>query len=221
MRFNTFILENDGPPPLPQEYSVDQVANYIRKNCWQWVREMGKNFFYRGLKKDLKFAEITPRTDRVPTDLPPAFSRAIDAWFHSKFGWYPRSTGVFCTPRKDTAEYYGYPFIFLPVGQYKYIWSNDVHDLYSSLMHTESIFSDGYFSKNKDRIERLELKHFKDTEDQDVNKEELYDILDSIRYTNRGAARNDMNEMMVQCSKYIIVEFELGWDALVKLGVRK
>jgi hypothetical protein len=77
------------------------------------------------------------RKDRQPKDMSLDMQRIFDHMFFKKFGWKPRSEGVFALPQSeilDDATYnYGKQFIFFPIGIYKYIWSSRIIDLYGSI----------------------------------------------------------------------------------------
>jgi len=50
-----------------------------------------------------------------------------------KFGWKPRSTGVFCSGSLNTALFYGPVNSVWPIGNFKFLWSPKVSDLFSHL----------------------------------------------------------------------------------------
>lgn len=224
MKFKNFLIESEQPPPLPgQAETVDSIANLLKKDCNKWLTEFKGNVMYRGLKKPVQqaYTIITPRTDRIPTDTPPALSEVLDEWFLSKFNWMPRKTGVFVTPQKATAEYYGYTHMFFPIGDYKYIWSPECHDLYSKLSDAEAIFKQEYFDSHKAQIEHgNKLSELKDLRSVDIDTIELAELLDAQRYTNRGAMQNGFNEMMVSCKSYILMPDSLGYKVLERLGIK-
>lgn len=76
---------------------------------------------------------ITPRRDRRPRDSQLAFHVAADRWFKRRFGIAYRSEALFLTPNLLTAQNYGYSpehvLRVLPLGTYRYCWSEKVVDL--------------------------------------------------------------------------------------------
>lgn len=105
----------------------------IEKDCKQIIDEYKHTdrFMLRGLRGKNDFSVITPRSDRKPKDTNPMLHNAFDNAFQKLHGWKPRSEGVFVTGKHDTADSYGDVFIVLPIGRYKYLWSDDIEDLYS------------------------------------------------------------------------------------------
>jgi hypothetical protein len=94
-----------------------------------------KQFFWRGVKseKNLKRPFIVKKVHkyRTPTDTPEEIQKWIDDEFEKKFGWRPRSQGVFASASVFGA--YNPRFIFFPIGKYKYIWSPEVQDFFGKL----------------------------------------------------------------------------------------
>ncbi len=127
-----YILEN-GPP----------IWEKLRRECRPFLKEykktglVGKKIIYRGgrgninTKKYGGIQALIPREDRRPKDMPPALHQKFDQDFYDRHNWYPRSEGVFTTAKKTTAASYGKPFLFYPIGKYKYLWSSETEDLYS------------------------------------------------------------------------------------------
>jgi hypothetical protein len=114
------------------------------KNCRPFLKEykntgfVGKKIIYRGssavgvdTKKYSGIREIIPREDRRPKDMPSALHQKFDEDFYNRHNWYARSEGVFTTAKKATAQSYGRPFLFYPIGKYKYLWTKETEDLYS------------------------------------------------------------------------------------------
>ena len=127
----------------------EEVIDILRKDCMPFITELKRtgfkdNFFYRGHG----YAEgmITKkriRDNRRPKDMGPETSDFLDWAFKKKFGWAARSNGIFATSKPKDAMQYGEPFIFFPIGKYKYIWSPGVPDLYSEIdnnkLHLDNI----------------------------------------------------------------------------------
>lgn len=64
----------------------------------------------------------------------PNLQKIFDEFFYKKFRWKPRSEGVFTIGDiKSIRGVYGIPYIFVPIGEYKYLWSPDVDDLYEEI----------------------------------------------------------------------------------------
>ncbi|MFW6129888.1 MAG: hypothetical protein ACOC56_01815, partial [Atribacterota bacterium] len=89
-------------------------------------------FLYRGYKKVGKVFKIKPRTNRIPRNTSLLVHDILDEKFKKKFGWKARSEGVFVVGNASEAGTYsmGEVFLFFPAGNYKYIWSPTINDLY-------------------------------------------------------------------------------------------
>lgn len=73
------------------------------------------------------------RIDREPLDTRRDVSKILDNFFEEKFGVKLRSSGVFASKLPTVASDYGRPFLFFPIGDYKYYWNPDVKDLYGDM----------------------------------------------------------------------------------------
>jgi hypothetical protein len=72
----------------------------------------------------------TTRKDRKPRDTPLLIHNIVDDILSKKFGWKPRSEGVFCVISGES--YHGWHHM-LPVGKFSYVWSPKIEDLTKEL----------------------------------------------------------------------------------------
>jgi len=116
--------------------------NILKKECKYFINEYkktglaGKIWFYRGSEKKLPkigIDKIKVRKNRRPRDTPQEIHEMIDSAFKDAFGWYVRSEGVFTISYKSSAKVYGTPYLFFPVGKYKYVWSTNIEDIFEHL----------------------------------------------------------------------------------------
>ena len=78
----------------------------------------------------------------------------LDELFEKKFGWKPRSGGVFCTGSEATASGYGDAYIFFPIGDFEFLWSPKIHDLYDHVTTRKpvgSIFMKDFYNETVDK----------------------------------------------------------------------
>lgn len=113
----------------------ETIVNTIWKDCKPFITDMIKNvyigeFLYSGRKDARTHFTKSVRTDRRPKDTFPDIHRDFDDRFQKKFGWPARSAGLFCTGSKTDADSYGESYMVFPIGKYKFLWSDDVPDLY-------------------------------------------------------------------------------------------
>jgi hypothetical protein len=129
----------------------------------------------------IEYYELTTRTDRKPSDTPPSASKIMDDWFNREFGVRARSAGMFCFGDNrhgmGAVGQYGEPYAVFPIGDFKFVWSKDVSDLYSQT----------------DTIIETNLEAFLEEHEYQNNK--LYKAIQTKA------------EIMVVCSKYYAFDY--------------
>ncbi len=134
----------------PTEHTNDDFKNVIEileRDCKPFLDEVKSNNIepiFRSVER-IKLDEIGMikklcRTDRRPLSTAVSVSNQLDDLFLDKFGVKLRSNGVFTSKRKELL--YGNPYIFFPIGNYKYYWSTEVNDLYAKLVFTSQPLED-------------------------------------------------------------------------------
>jgi len=124
---------------LNNSKDLSEAIEGIKSDCAPFIKEMKiswKTFprlFYRGMESTDKYIH-TVRKDRRPLSTPREIHDLVDFHMKKKFGWKPRSEGVFATSDSQTASTYGKSCYFFPIGNYKYIWSPSVRDLFVSVL---------------------------------------------------------------------------------------
>ena len=158
----------------------------IEKDCKPFLKQLkgSKGLLLRGShKKNLVMMKVRPRQDRIPMSTPKILHKEIDEVFNKKFGWKPRSTGVFCTGRESKALYYGWLNSVWPIGNFKFLWSPQVDDLFDT-------FWDGYEETTK--------KWIGNTKDQE-------ELVKTYLTSDLPGAINSGNEIMVGCKAYYML----------------
>ena len=133
--FKQFLIESKEPPISKQE--LDIILSSIRNNCKPYIQETSANpkfKLYRGIdkKETPPYMEVSPQRNRQPVDTAVWMHEAMDNWFQAKFGLRARSQTLFTTALERQASLYGQPYVAFPVGNYQYVWSPKVMDLYQS-----------------------------------------------------------------------------------------
>ena len=153
MRLETYINEDF-------EDAVKYIVVKIRRECKPFLKEfpVSSKFLYRGTRMTNDHDGIQNkkrRKDRKPTDTPEDVTREIDNTFNSKFGWKPRTQGVFATGNSRTSTVYGIPHLFFPIGKYRYIWSPKIKDFYthSYLDDFKSNYTHNYEGSKEEGLE--------------------------------------------------------------------
>jgi hypothetical protein len=119
----------------PTKWGIPQTISFLRKNCKPFLQEVKYNNWpmYRGTDSGgdaLMFTGI-PRKKRLPTDMSRGDQHDLDGAFKKIFGWRPRSQGLFVTGSRANAGQYGPIYQIFPIGNFKFLYSTDIEDLYS------------------------------------------------------------------------------------------
>ena len=146
------------------------------------------------------------RKDRRPKDTPSDTQKSLDELFYEYFEIEPRKNGVFTTKNYGVASGYSDIHrdgseIFFPIGEYKYIWSEQVDDLYSAL---EDIADE--FPEELDRfsIGETDIDIFRDL----ISTYEM----DSIELAER-------QEITFLCDEYYLIDANYLAPLLIHLGL--
>lgn len=121
---------------ISEELSDDEILKILERDCRQFLKSCDNRFLYRGSKTESKektLRKIKTRKDRTPRDIKVNTHTLIDNYFEKKFGIRYRSKSVFVSGSKGSAEYYGSVYAVFPIGEFTFIWSPKVVDLYSNL----------------------------------------------------------------------------------------
>lgn len=122
---------------------VEDVKSWwpkVEKDCKDFLRELKKGgnntFLLRGIRNaDADIFIKHSRSDRWPKDTGGEVHEAFDEAFQKLFGWKARSeNSVFCSGKYNTVNNYGDVCIIFPIGRFRYLWSDNITDLYS---HTD------------------------------------------------------------------------------------
>ena len=191
MRLKNFMNEEKSKTEIGNE-----IIEIVKRDCKPFLKEMNK-IIWRGsyIKYIYDYKEITPRKDRRPLDTASEWHKWADDYFSKHFGWKARSEGVFATFDKIATMNYGNPYIFFPIGNYKYIYSPKILDFYNDI--TEMYPS--YIIKDKKDIDPEFKKVY------DYDRELLYDIMKT--YTNKDLNKKQYmySEVMFKCKSYYLI----------------
>mgnify|MGYP007016029883 CR=1 FL=1 len=210
------------------EKDVSSARQLITSYCKPFIREMGRhivdvspganyNFLWRGHEAFItNIIVMKTRNDRNPKDTPVEISKIIDDLMEEKFGWRPRSSGVFAVPNINTANEYGRPYIFFPIGQYKYIWSPQIDDMYELIAEISD------FSIKDNELERdwKELGKNKSMSFEEYKERAHSKVIEKIRkyiktYKNTGLKDAGMyNEITFNCNRYVLIDPEMQEEVI-------
>lgn len=168
---------------LSEEIDLDEVLEKIQQDCMPWLMKTDRLAF-RGIniRTMPKFFTGEAITARQPTNTPDDISAAADGWFLDHFGWRARSEGLFVTGDYAMARDYGKVYMIFPIGDFKFIWSQEVHDMFAELSPPRL---------DPDRISKV------------------LDNLSNAEYTNKSLTKalESSHEIMISCESYYALEY--------------
>ena len=214
-----------------EEDQVDRflsIVTPIYKDCQPFFKAMGISgtnnlggFMYSGRRGKPDFFTGTVRTDRKSVDMSPELQSDLNKEFVNQFGYPARSNSVFCTGDDDVTTYYGSPFMIFPIGNFKFLWSDDIRDLYvyisnhtniSNMKGGNKLFDYFYNSIGKDITNEDERN--------DIAKDMYWDFIThtvhSYTKNNLRAAVDSESEIMITCEKYYAVSYHPWYSKLYK-----
>ena len=179
---------------------IQGVIDALKSKCGKYYRDAKKSgkVFYRGTYKvdwHVPIAEIAPRTDRRPKDTGKMLHDLIDDLLEKKFGWRPRSEGIFTSSHRGMVAGYGHTFSVWPIGAYKFVWSDDVRDMFN-ILRAELKLASHEMNSNA-----VMMKVLQDS----GNQNKIKKIVDSFQDTDIKKAWGSGNEVVFKCNSYYLV----------------
>ncbi len=189
------------------EQYLSNIYNQIKNNDI-FKETLNNNFIYRGNNSSNinEYQIFNVRKDRRPRDMPAELHYDLDDAFKKKFGWNVRSSGVFTTGDKIQTNDYGDPYIFIPLGSYKFVWCNKIKDLF---MAYDNVFREIGMSKIDYEYLRYVINSNSPEEEKD---DRYYDLIEDIvkLYTDKNIKKAILskNEIVFSCNSYILFNEE-------------
>jgi hypothetical protein len=176
----------------------ESYISLIKRDCKPFLKNMGDPL-YRSLDLKNNFQKKRTRKNRHPVDTPRIMHNLLDNAFKKKFGWKPRSEGVFVSPQK-VSGYGANTAYFFPIGKYKYMWSKEIGDLFVELRKRSGFLYD--------YVSRLQLGE--SLLPSEIKKIENY-VEGSIvnKYTDKNLKGNTSKELMFKCDSYYVMNIAL------------
>lgn len=175
-----------------------KAVEAITRDCKQFLKQMEGRLALRGTRSSANnglanqyLFKRSVRDDRKGMNTRPELQAEYDRWFNQHFGVKPRSAGIFTTGSAKEAKSYGTVYAVFPIGEFKYIWSPKVDDL--------------FFDNKKDTV--ADAFAF-------LDQAEYQD-------TDLAAGLDSGNELIIVCKEYYSVLChtpELRADLLMMLG---
>lgn len=202
MKSTEFINEGNDGPVIPEKEWL-KIVKSIHRDCKPFLQQAKGGTLYRGLgNADDDFLKKKVRlTDRVPKDMPQEIHNKLNQYFLMKHGGKFRNA-LFVSGDMSVAIEYGNLYRIFPIGQFEFLWSPKVFDLYQDWEEYEPKKWD---VENRDIKLKEALKFFHD------------EILkDGYTTDNLAAAIQSKNEIMLRGRNYYAVNEDLFDDIPAK-----
>jgi hypothetical protein len=180
----------------------NEIEHILTTECRPFL-EFG-HIFYRGFNNypsnKFRFFTNTIRNyklftsvkTRQPLDTPLEIHKKINKLFFEKFGWYARSEGIFATPNGSITKQYGKTYLFVPVGDFEYLYNPVVTDFYVVLRNKNFLEPEYWLTMNK----KTNIDDYYTALDKTLNE-----LVDGYRDTGY----NPFVESIFKCDKYYLI----------------
>lgn len=177
----------------------------------KYINECKKigNLLYRGAFESVHYLkQKIPRTDRTPKLMGKIEKEFYDNFFLKRFGWKPRSEGVFTTGDSRMARSFGSAYYFVPQDDdYKFVWSPKIKDMNLS-PHGRKIST---------QLEILYWKKNTGIEMPEKLQKEIDNFLSSYQDTDLEGAIESKSEVIFKCKSYVLIDFYKPMELLNRL----
>lgn len=132
----TFVAQLTDPTLLgyPDD-AMEELAEFIKRECSQWMNQVGDAAVYRGHGVKQRVDTITDlvhiltvRSDRRPRDSTVENHDSMNAEIAERGLTANRNNSVFVTGALRIANKYGNLYIAIPIGDFQFTWSPNVAD---------------------------------------------------------------------------------------------
>jgi len=149
MKSTEFIMEWNPIQRARQEKAEQFNANeqkfiQIGKKCKPYLSQVQDPFnLYRGVSgtDDAIIKKRIRLDNREPLGMAPTMQTMVNKYFNEKFG-APFRFSALCTGEEWVAEGFGDVYAIFPIGDFKFLWANDVEDLNEHIWSFEESFGD-------------------------------------------------------------------------------
>jgi len=204
-------MELDASDNMVVRHLMDSAVK-VKNDCQIYLGQIdpGKDILYRGIRDKAlagtgkgmtdKFIKKDVRLDgRNPKDTDQKAHEYINDYFVKHYG-APFRNGMFATGRESESFKYGTSFQIFPIGDFEFLWSDSVKDLWVQSRPLRIALGDASRGDNPEhwRDERVkkELKMFTDS------------ILGSYTTSNLSGGIKSETEVMMRPASYYGVSFD-------------
>lgn len=189
----SMVFNNEIVPKI-EKYCSKYLDEYVSIRDSFDDKELSRtDLMYRGYKRMYRNDDLVRRKmrdNRLPMSTSTKLHEITGELSNELFGWNMRSEGAFAMANIYEVSLYGHEFIFLPIGDYEYLYNDDILD-YTRFLHIHtSIYKDKLtgFTKSKEKI-----------------KENLKEIISNYKNSNLKDAIITKVEVSFKCKEYYLL----------------
>lgn len=188
---------------------LNHWVSLIKKDSKKWCDELVERDFnylaYRGVQKEYsnKLEVLSVRKGREPRDTPPHAHDLIDKFFKDTFGHKFRSDAIFAG-RLAQADNYSNSYMIFPIGEYHYLWNDEIFDMTTDLeaFVSRMLHAQGQSTSFMSRKFNVVNKIYEEYVDEYLGKQIRKDFhLD----TGLCQALRGHSEIMIVCDEYYAI----------------
>ena len=187
-------------------YDHQKMLELIKHDCRPYLMENKHSLtelpLWRGMNSGKdgdnhahgKYQKRNVRLDgRIPRDAPQDVHDTLNYIFNKKYGAQYRNA-LFATGKKSNTYDYGQEFIIFPIGNYDYIWSEEVTDLW------RKIATDLKIAHASSRTQMSQ-------EQENALERMVYGL--NYKKSNLEGAIASGHEIMMRCKSYYAIDFNI------------
>lgn len=189
----SIIFKEEIIPELERDCSkyLDEYVDI--RNLFDDKELIRTDLMYRGYRRMYRNDNLVRRTmrfDRKSMGTNDIVHDITGELSNELFGWNMRSEGAFAISNIHEASLYGHEFIFLPIGDYVYLYNDNVSDYTRFLSHNNISYyhKDTGLAKSRDEI-----------------KENLKEIISRYKNTDLIEAIRGKVEVSFKCKEYYLL----------------
>ena len=176
--------------------SFDKIFSILQKDCSYYFNLLKKlrldGRIFRATKDNISdIKKFQTLTNRQPRDMNPVIHALLDKEFYKKFGWYPRSQGVFAQMgHANDIEIYGKIYYIFPIGKFSILGAENIKDLFMYLQ------DDWLLVTKQDYISDALIEKY---------REYIQDEIIPQYTTNYKKLYYSSSEISINCKEYYLV----------------
>lgn len=136
MRFTKYIGE---ARDSQMNKDLTDIIFLLLDKCQPALKALNGSTLYSGRNNKGFWYRKKPVLDRKPKDTDILIHKGFDEIFQKKFGYKARSESMFVTGSYRSARFYGDLYAIYPIGNFKFVWSDEITDLFSKIRDVANI----------------------------------------------------------------------------------